>query len=505
MRKTLCLLIIAAAAIALGETNSGGLPEPSWSKLPAWRGFNLLEKFSKDWSNGPFLEEDFRLISSLGFNFVRLPMDYRTWIAKGDPGKFDERVMKEIDRAVEWGIRYGVHVCINFHRAPGYTVNSPREKTDLWTDPATQRLCARHWAFFAKRYRHVPSRNLSFNLFNEPAGVDAETYAKVVGMMVKAIRGQDPDRLIIADGLDYGRTPVRELIPLKIAQAARGYEPFNLTHYKASWVRGSDQWPAPSWPVNSINNTIYGPLKPAFQSAWTISGKFPGGTKIGILVDTVSTLSRLVVRADGRTVGEKVFQPGPGQGEWEKAEFKSEWGIYQNIYNKEYPFESPAPAGKLEILNTEGDWLSFKSVRISWTEKGRLKEYTLRPSNFDWGRKQSPIAFDPSDPDNPFRSGETFGREALWNDLYRPWKELEEQGVGVMIGEWGAFNKTPHAVVLRWMRDELSNWAAAGWGWALWNFRGSFGVLDSDRSDVAYEEADGHKVDRAMLDLLQSR
>jgi endoglucanase len=54
------------------------------------------------------------------------------------------------------------------------------------------------------------------------------------------------------------------------------------------------------------------------------------------------------------------------------------------------------------------------------------------------------------------------------------------------------------------MKDELTNWKDADWGWALWNFSGSMGVLDSDRRDTVYEETDRHKVDRAMLDLLQS-
>ena len=54
------------------------------------------------------------------------------------------------------------------------------------------------------------------------------------------------------------------------------------------------------------------------------------------------------------------------------------------------------------------------------------------------------------------------------------------------------------------MRDCLAAWKAAGWGWALWNFRGGFGILDSDRADVTYEDWRGHKLDRAMLELLQS-
>src|SRR6266487_2564989 len=92
------------------------LPDPNPAKLPRWRGFNLLEKFSKDWNNGPFHEEDFRMIHGWGFDFVRLPMDYRTWIVNGDWRTFDEGVLKDIDQAVAWGRRYDIHVCINFHR-----------------------------------------------------------------------------------------------------------------------------------------------------------------------------------------------------------------------------------------------------------------------------------------------------------------------------------------------------------------------------------------------------
>jgi endoglucanase len=73
-----------------------------------------------------------------------------------------------------------------------------------------------------------------------------------------------------------------------------------------------------------------------------------------------------------------------------------------------------------------------------------------------------------------------------------------------MVGEFGAYNKTPHKVVLAWMRDCLTVWKEMGWGWALWNFRGSFGILDSGRTDVAYEDWRGHKLDRAMLELLQA-
>jgi endoglucanase len=85
-------------------------------------------------------------------------------------------------------------------------------------------------------------------------------------------------------------------------------------------------------------------------------------------------------------------------------------------------------------------------------------------------------------------------------DLYKP---LMDRGVQIHVGEWGCFNKTPHPVALAWMSDCLSLWNEAGWGFALWNLRGSFGVLDSERSDVHYEDFNGHKLDRKMLELLR--
>ncbi len=86
----------------------------------------------------------------------------------------------------------------------------------------------------------------------------------------------------------------------------------------------------------------------------------------------------------------------------------------------------------------------------------------------------------------------------------QPWKNLAAQGVGVHVGEWGSYQYTPHPVALAWMKDYLELWKEAGWGWAMWNFRGSFGILDSNRQDVPYENWHGHKLDRKMLDLVQA-
>ena len=360
-------LKLSASAATACACVSGGLPaaaaspsgeprfkEPTASRLPRWRGFNLLEKFTKrGGGNPPFLEADIQWIAELGFDFVRLPMSYLCWTDSEDWLKLREEELKHIDDVVEMGRKHGVHVNLNFHRAPGYCVNPPAEPLDLWTDEKALEACSFHWAQFAKRYKGIPNRRVSFDLLNEPADIPEERYVRVITRLVEAIRAEDKDRLIVADGLRWGTKPVLSLAGLGVAQSTRGYQPSRISHYKASWMRGSDQWPEPTWPLTINENDVW--------------------------------------------------------------------------------------------------------------DKDRLRKEQIEP-----------------------------------------WKELQAKGVGVHVGEWGAFQHTPHIVALAWMRDNLELWKEAGWGWAMWNFRGSFGIIDSGREDVAYEPWRGHKLDRQLLELIQA-
>ncbi len=100
--------------------------------------------------------------------------------------------------------------------------------------------------------------------------------------------------------------------------------------------------------------------------------------------------------------------------------------------------------------------------------------------------------------------GQVWDRKRLKQEYIDRYQVLVDQKVQIHVGEWGCYNKTPHTVALAWMQDCVSLWKEAGWGNALWNLRGSFGVLDSERADVKYEEYKGHKLDRKMLEVLRT-
>jgi endoglucanase len=80
---------------------------------------------------------------------------------------------------------------------------------------------------------------------------------------------------------------------------------------------------------------------------------------------------------------------------------------------------------------------------------------------------------------------------------------LAAQGIAIHFGEMGCYKHTPPQVVIAWFRDTLSVLRELHTGWALWNFRGPFGVLDSERPGTKYETWQGHQLDRELLNLLQ--
>ena len=164
--------------------------------IPRWRGFNLMELGGWTQTVGEFQEDDFRWTADWGFDFPRLATDYRCWTDEKDPYKLKEDVLEEIDRAIEYGRKHDVHVNLNLHRAPGYCINPPTETLSLWKDEEAQRQFDFQWSQFARRYKGIPSSQLSFDLLNEPARTERAIYAKVVRRVVGAIRREDPERLI---------------------------------------------------------------------------------------------------------------------------------------------------------------------------------------------------------------------------------------------------------------------------------------------------------------------
>src|SRR5438270_4465139 len=214
------------------------LQHSSRNKLPKWKGFNLLDFFSPNpgrQENGT-TEDHIKWMRDWGFDFVRLPIAYPIYlkfdrsrnITPDEVYHIDEQQLEKIDRLVHLVQKHGIHVSLNLHRAPGYCINAGfHEPFNLWTDETAQKAFYYHWGFWAKRYKSVSPKLVSFDLLNEPSmredmndqhsrssAVPGEVYRKVAKEAAEVIHKENRHHLVIADGNNVGNSVINEIVDL---------------------------------------------------------------------------------------------------------------------------------------------------------------------------------------------------------------------------------------------------------------------------------------------------
>ena len=516
-------IVCTVLAAVLSAAAADGASPADWRPAERWRGFNLLSMFIKGklpdppsgtippgfgYARAPeFREDDFRIIRDWGFNFARLPLDYRYWVKGFDPLVVDEEVLAHLDRAIELGRRYGIHVQISLHRVPGYRTGlSPAEAGgDLLREERLQDQTCAIWANLARRYRELPNERVSFNLLNEPPddSPDGHLYAAVARKMIAAIRREDPKRFIISDGLRGGNYPCKALFGIPgVGQAGRGYVP-------RGFITNGTKWPVT---LDSPQGVFANRGKSGWYAPFSIAD-LPA-CEIELTFGRVSGPVTLVAKADGAVVGRVSLDPTgkTGDPKWNRALLMRRWNIWQGEYCGVERLTLRKPAGKFTLEVESGDWICVSSMTFAESGGDGRAELVFggefgNPSGFaqrflGWeGKGFAPVGRENATcryPDNP-------GKEYLYRQFFQPWEEAEKAGVFVMIGEFGAVHRNiPHNVAMHWMEDLLGVWKDLGWGWAVWGlFRDKYGVMDNDRKDVPLEDFRGHKLDRRMLELLQ--
>ncbi len=228
-------------------------------------GFNFQWMFI--WEQGRLpAEPDLKALDFLaatGFNFVRVTTDYRFWTHEYDYFHPKEEIFGYIDRYLAACQERGLHLSLNQHRAPGYCINANHlERHNLWLNRTAQDAFVFLWETFARRYASVSSKDLSFDLINEPPcpgqyGMTRENHAALIRRTVAAIRAISPEREIVIDGLCGGGVAMPELADLGVTHSGRGYAPMPVSHYKASWVEGAMELAEPIYPGTEWDGKIW--------------------------------------------------------------------------------------------------------------------------------------------------------------------------------------------------------------------------------------------------------
>ena len=193
-------------------------PSEIKQKLADVVGATDAEAFWRQWEDAFMTRADFARLEAQGFDCVRLPINYKSIVARSPSGavELDDAALAPIDHAVAWGGEYHIYVILDLHAAPGgqnpvstvSDVPSDNAVAQLWTGPearANQKMTVEVWRALAARYARARSVG-GYDLLNEPAlpsGVPKDELIHLYDSITAAIRSVDPGHTIILEGDAY--------------------------------------------------------------------------------------------------------------------------------------------------------------------------------------------------------------------------------------------------------------------------------------------------------------
>ncbi|MCC5831145.1 MAG: cellulase family glycosylhydrolase [Phycisphaeraceae bacterium] len=82
-----------------------------------------------------------------------------------------------------------------------------------------------------------------------------------------------------------------------------------------------------------------------------------------------------------------------------------------------------------------------------------------------------------------------FDADAIRHALIKPLARREETGLSLYCGEFGVRDSVQDDIRIAWLSDLIAVFHSLDIGWAVWDYRGGFGMLDLDRRPTAVYRA----------------
>lgn len=199
---------------ALLESNMMGVPGVEHRLMRAIKIY-AGEKKAKQFFKGVFdkwvTEDDIAFLKDMGFNSLRLPLNYRRFEKDDKPFEYIEEGFSIIDRLLEYCRKYKIYVVIDLHAVQGYQngdwhSDNAFGQVSLYYDKNCQQRCIALWKAIAERYKDE-EWVAGYDLMNEPVASDRfeeEALNKIYFDLVKEIRKIDPNHIIFIEGNYWG-------------------------------------------------------------------------------------------------------------------------------------------------------------------------------------------------------------------------------------------------------------------------------------------------------------
>jgi aryl-phospho-beta-D-glucosidase BglC (GH1 family) len=146
-------------------------------------------------------EWDFSTLASMGFDLVRLAINWRDFVSSWSP--FTYRNVAKLDTVLNWADTHGINVILNAAKAPLGCNTSPKSgndgKNEYWVNATAQSEFQAFWGEIADRYK-AQGNIVGYDLMNEPEAPDKVTFVTEMAALKSAIRAKDPTAVIFFEG-----------------------------------------------------------------------------------------------------------------------------------------------------------------------------------------------------------------------------------------------------------------------------------------------------------------
>ncbi len=234
-------LWIGSAPLWAGEARPVSGPETAKAVILG-KGINISHWLSQSERRGAerkawFTRDDVAELASLGFDHLRIPVDEEQLFLEN--GKKNSEAFTLLHSALGWCMEFGLKAVVDLHILRSHHFNA--EVKPLFTEKKAQEQFYACWRLLSGELKRYPIDKVVYELMNEPVADDAETWNRIVLRCLEEVRKREPHRTVI-----IGSNRWQNFATVKDLRFPEGdknliisfhyYEPFMLTHYKASWT-----------------------------------------------------------------------------------------------------------------------------------------------------------------------------------------------------------------------------------------------------------------------------
>lgn len=238
------------------------------------RGINISHWLSQSGDRGEkratkFTREDVKFLAECGYDHLRIPID--------EEQMFDEQLNPEqeaftlLHNAIGWCKEFDLKVIVDLHILRSHHFNA--ESKPLFTEQAAQEQFYDCWRKISAELKKYPRSLVAYELMNEPVADDPEQWNTIVNNCLEVVRKLEPKRTIIIgsnrwqayDQVKNLRVPEQDK---NIIISFHFYNPFPLTHYRASWTEQKDNPLDVYYPGYIVKKEDVEKLTPELQKRW---------------------------------------------------------------------------------------------------------------------------------------------------------------------------------------------------------------------------------------------